>query len=55
MGNSLNMHLGTASLGSAVIGCGYGAPQPITALPKEALYSLICEELDLIVNVEHIC
>ena len=39
--NLINMHFCRATWGRAVIGCGYGAPQPITALPQVAIYSLI--------------
>ena len=35
------MHLSRSPSGSAVIGCGYGAPQPIAALPEVTLYSLL--------------
>ena len=34
------MHLSMVTLERAVIGCGYGVPQRITALHKVTIYSL---------------
>ena len=38
--NLIYKHFCRATWGRAVIGCGYGAPQPITALHQVAIYSL---------------
>ena len=43
--NLINMRFCRATWGRAVIGCGYGAPQPITALPQVVIYSLTWDTL----------